>query len=243
LGHYRSTPLWYGLRDSQIAFSAWNTSTILRNSSADESASAIGLRKHSQIPKPSAQITTIPTPITGIISTSTYTIHPYPAGRQASPVLTASANSAGTFQLPLPSSFLNRACIALVLIGRLPSRTRKTAPSGCPDTYEEIALCATEQMGSLRVLLPLPRTSNEPIPLPFGAVTSPICSAVTSAIRVPYDRHQNSATSRGNLAVFSSSRVSSSFRNTGASLLTDLGSFSDTARFYSIRRPFRFCGR
>ncbi len=55
-----------------------------------------------------------------------------------------------------------------------------------------------------------------------------------ATIRNPYARDGNNATSRGNLAVFSSSRVSSSVRNTGALLATARGNFSDAAGFFSI---------
>ena len=52
-------------------------------------------------------------------------------------------------------------------------------------TYNDMAACASAQIGSVRALLPFPGTINAPIPLPFGVVTSSIWSAVTSAIRNP----------------------------------------------------------
>jgi hypothetical protein len=96
-----------------------------------------------------------------------------------------------------------------------------------------MALNASEQIGSVLALLPFPRTINAPIPLPFGAATSPIFCAVSSAIRNPYASDQNKATSRGSLAVSNSFRVSSSVINTGALLPMARGNFSDAAGFFS----------
>ena len=86
------------------------------------------------------------------------------------------------------ASFLNRACIALVEIVRLPSNVRNSEPSVRSAIYVEIASYASLLIGRVRAVLPLPRTLRAPKPLSLGGAISAIWSACASAIRKPSER-------------------------------------------------------